>query len=122
MWFVLAFVAVAAVCGPGHKRVAVAVGCDWMPSVWSWQLDVIGTQSLEVPVVCAWCPRVWMWQLDVVGCPSVLTWQLYVIGTHEFGGASWMWLVPACVAMAAGCDWVTKCVVMAIGYDWYPRV
>ena len=33
----------------------------------------------------------------------MLTWQLYVIGKHEFGGASWMGLVPECVAVAVGC-------------------
>ena len=57
-----------------------------------------------------------------------------MIGTHEFGGTSWMWIVPAFVAVAAvcgpghkrvavavGCDWVPKCVVMATGCDWYPK-
>ena len=67
----------------------------------------------------------------MIGCPSVLTWQLYVIGKHEFGGTSWMWFVPAFVAVAAGvgpghtrvavavgCDWMPKCVDMAIICDW----
>ena len=29
-----------------------------------------------------------------------LRWQLDMIGVHEFGGACWMWLVPAFVAVA----------------------
>ena len=58
---------------------------------------------------CGWCPRVWRWQLEVVG-------------VHSFSGANWMWLVPACEALAVGCDWVPKCVGMAIGNDWFPRV
>ena len=45
---------------------------------------------MAVTVECPWCPRVGPSQLDV-------------IGTHEFGGASWMWFVPARVAMAVGC-------------------
>ena len=32
-----------------------------------------------------------------------------MIGTHEFGGASWMWFVTACVAVEVGCAWVPKC-------------
>ena len=58
----------------------------------------------------------------MIGSPSVWWWQLDVIITQEFGIASWMWLVSACVAVAAGCDWAPKYVVMAIGYDWYPRI
>ena len=70
-----------------------------------------------------------------------------MIGTHEFGGASWMWFVPSCVAVAVVCGWgptrwryqldvagahvhggdslmrlVPTCVALAIGCDWYPRV
>ena len=45
-----------------------------------------------------------------------------MIGTHVVDGASWIWLVPACVDVAAGCDWVPKCVVMAFRCDWYPPV
>ena len=41
-------------------------------------------------VECVWCPRVWPWSFDV-------------IGTHGFGDASWMWFVPACVAVAVVC-------------------
>ena len=58
---------------------------------------------LVAPVGCGLCPRVWLWQSGVIGCLSVWAWQLDVIGTHESRGASWMWLVPACVAVAVGC-------------------
>ena len=81
---------------------------------WKWLVFT----CLAVLVGRGWCPRVWLLQLCVIGCPSVWSWQLDVIGTHEFGVASWMWLVPACVAVAAGCDWVPKCVVMEIRCDW----
>ena len=59
---------------------------------------------LVAPVGCGLCPRVWLWQSGVIGCLIVWSWQLDVIGTHESRGASWMWLVPACVAVAVGCD------------------
>ena len=47
---------------------------------------------MAVTLECVWCPRVWPWPFDV-------------IGTHEFGDASWMWFVPACVAVGVGCGW-----------------
>ena len=57
------------------------------------------------------------WQLGVVGA-QVCPWQLDVIGTHEFGDASFMWLVPACVAMAVGCGlWPTRLAV-AVECGW----
>ena len=77
------------------------VGCGWCPRVWRWQLDGLATR------VCGamadgrgWRPRAWRWQLGVVG-------------VHVFGGASWMWLVPACVAVALGCDWAPTCLAVA---------
>ena len=63
-----------------------------------------------------------------------MTWQFEEIGTHEFGCASWLWFVPACVAVAVGCGWrapISRRQLnvfgahvsdMAIGGDWYPRV
>ena len=48
--------------------------------------------------------------------------QLDVIGTHEFGGASLMWFVPAFVAVAVGCrSWPTREAV-AVGCGWRPRI
>ena len=37
--------------------------------------------------------------------PKCGPWQLDMIGTHEFGDGIWIWFVPACVAVAFGCDW-----------------
>ena len=39
--------------------------------------------------------------MNVVG--SQWRWQLEVFGFPVFAGASWMWLVPAFVAVAVGC-------------------
>ena len=47
---------------------------------------------MVMTVECVSRPRVWPCELDV-------------IVTHEVGGASWMWFVPACVAVAVGCGW-----------------
>ena len=80
LWFVSACVAVAVGRGSAPTRVAVTVGCDWVP------------KCVVTAVECVGCPRVWPWQLDV-------------IVTHEVGGASWMWFVPPFVAVAAGCGW-----------------
>ena len=41
-----------------------------------------------------------------------------VVDVHVFGGASWMWLVPACVAVALGCDWAPTCLAVADGSNW----
>ena len=52
---------------------------------------------------------------------TCVTWQLEEIGTHEFGGASWRWFVPACVVMAV-CDWGPTRVAVAVGCGWRPRL
>ena len=67
----------------------------------------LASTLLAMTVESAWCPRVW---------PS----QLEVIGTHEFGGPSWMWFVLACVAVAAGCDPGHTRVAVAFGCDCVP--
>ena len=72
---------------------AVAVGCGWCPRVWR---GVVG---------CGWCPRVWRWLVGRGWCPRVWPSQLDVIGTHEFGGGSWMWFVPRVWLLPIGCDW-----------------
>ena len=75
-----------------------------------------------VPGGCGWCPRVWLWQLDVFDAQVCGHGQLDVIGTHEFGGASLMWFVPAIVAVAVGCgSWPTREAV-AVGFGWRPRI
>ena len=45
-----------------------------------------------------------------------------MISTHEFGGASWMWLVPSCVAVAVVCGWWPTRVAFAVGCGWRPSV
>ena len=45
-----------------------------------------------------------------------------MIGTHEFGDASWMWFVPVWVAVAVGCGSLPTRVAMADECGWFPRV
>ena len=65
--------------------VAVTVGCGWLPT------------CVAMADECGRFPRVWRWQLEVVGVPV-------------FAGASWMWFVPTCGAVAVGCGSLLKCV------------
>ena len=86
-------------------------------------------------VGCGLCQRVWLRHLGV-------------IGSHEFGDATWMWFVPTCLAVKVECVWypgvwpwtfdvigthefgdgsgmwfVPACVAVAVGRGWLrPRV
>ena len=78
----------------------------------------------------------WPWQLDVIGTHEFgvasLMWfvpacvargQLEVVGVPVFAGAScWMWFVPACVSVADVCGWLPTRVTMADDCGWLPRV
>ena len=47
---------------------------------------------MVMTVECVWCLRC---VAMIIGCdwyPCIWRWQLDMIGVHEFGGASWMWL------------------------------
>ena len=83
----------------------MTVECVWCSRVRHGNWRRLVTTSLVAPVGCGFCPRVWLWQFGVVGDRRMWPWQLDVIVTHEVGGASWMWFVPACVDVAAGCGW-----------------
>ena len=48
-------------------------------------------------------------------CPRVCRWDPEVVGFLVLSAASWMWLVPAYVAVAFGCDWVHTCLPVADG-------
>ena len=41
-------------------------------------------------------------------CQRVWLWHLGVIGSHEFGDASWMWLAPTCIAVTVECVWCPR--------------
>ena len=100
------------------------IGCDWYPCIWRYSIGY------------DWWPRVWWCQLDVAGArvcgcgswmylmPEVCGHeQLDVIGTHEFGGASLMWFVPA----VCGCGswaWLVALRVraVAVGFGWRTRI
>ena len=46
--------------------------CSWCPSVWLWQLEVVGTHVFGSGT-CTWLvvTRVWRWHLGVAACPRV---------------------------------------------------
>ena len=77
---------------------------------------------MVMTVECVWCLRC---VAMIIGCdwyPCIWRWQLDVIGVHEFGGASWMWFVTACVVAAVRCAWLPKCAGMANGCGWCSRI